>query len=176
MKETERKYLVTDSAWKKLSADRVVNIRQGYLGKSSTNVVRIRVTDSKAFITIKTPKIGFTCDEFEYAIPREDGLQLINLCTAVIEKKRTYVRDEYHQLWEVDQFKGPLAGLIVAEIELPSEDTPIMFPDWIGTDVTDDKRYSNANLVTATLESLTCTSKCVLRRSLIVNMKSMFTW
>lgn len=118
---------------------------QGYISKSIRHTVRIRLTDKKAYITIKGPPHGFSRAEFEYEIPYDNGVELLKLCDGGIVDKTRYVFDDYDgQTWEVDEFNGINRGLIVAEIEVPSEDTKITLPDWIKKDVTFDKRYTNA--------------------------------
>jgi CYTH domain-containing protein len=158
--EIERKFLVKGKPWEQQSNVNSRQIQQGYISKSKKHTVRIRIVSSKtspaektstvntlAFITIKGPKCGFTCDEFEYRIPIEEAFQLINLCDGdLIEKTRHTFRDENDQRWEVDVFKGINDGLVVAEIELVSEATPVVLPSWISMEVTFDKRYSNSYL------------------------------
>ena len=145
-KEIERKFLVVGDAWRSL--DEGVMIRQGYLNSDKARTVRIRTVGDDAFMTVKGPTVGITRMEFEYPIPFDDCLAMLeNLAeTPVIEKKR-YKIPIGNFIWEVDEFFGVNEGLIVAEIELPSEDTPFDKPDWIGEDVSGDPRYFNSSLV-----------------------------
>ena len=107
--------------------------------------MRVRVTDKKALITIKGPTKGFTRDEYEYEIPYDDGQDLLKLCDGhIIDKVRYTFTDSYDQTWEVDVFRGINDGLVVAEIELTSEDINVNLPDWVTREVTFDKRYTNA--------------------------------
>jgi len=109
--------------------------------------VRIRIAGEEAFITMKDHAIGFTRHEFEYEIPKYDAAQMLELMCAKpqIEKYR-YVIPAGSLKWEVDEFLGDNSGLIVAEIEVPSEDTEFDIPEWVGEEVTGDKRYYNSHL------------------------------
>lgn len=144
--EIERKFLVRGSAWKTLGQG--VAIRQGYLSTNPDRVVRVRIEDDKATLTIKGRTNGITRGEWEYAIPLADADQLLNdLCERpLIEKTRTRILYE-GMTWEVDEFFGDNLGLVVAEIELESEAQAFSKPDWIAEEVTDDARYFNANLL-----------------------------
>lgn len=143
-KEIERKFIVKNEAWKKATLLKKVAIKQGYISKATKHVVRVRVTDDEARITIKGPKKGITRDEFEYVIPKNDGEKLIKMSeTPIISKTRYYLYDDQKQLWEVDVFKGTNRGLVVAEIELQDSRQPVMKPQWVGKEVTHDKRYTN---------------------------------
>ena len=144
--EIERKFLVRGSEWKALAQG--VAIRQGYLSTNPDRVVRVRIEDAKATLTIKGRTNGITRREWEYAIPLADADQLLSeLCERpLIEKIRTRVVYE-GMTWEVDEFFGDNRGLVVAEIELESEAQAFAKPDWIAEEVTDDARYFNANLL-----------------------------
>ena len=144
--EIERKFLVRGSAWKVLGQG--VAIRQGYLSTNPDRVVRVRIEDESATLTIKGRTKGITRGEWEYAISLEEADQLLNdLCERpLIEKTRTRVVYE-GMVWEVDEFFGDNLGLVVAEIELESEEQSFSKPDWIAEEVTDDARYFNANLL-----------------------------
>lgn len=145
-KEIERKFLVVGDAWRSLAEG--VMIRQGYLNSDKLRTVRIRTVGDVAFMTVKGPTVGITRLEFEYPIPYDDCLAMLEHLAEVpvIEKKR-YKIPMGNFMWEVDEFFGVNAGLIVAEIELPSEDTPFEKPDWIGEEVSGDPRYFNSSLV-----------------------------
>lgn len=128
---------------------------QGYLASSHTAIVRVRVTANTGYITIKshreTGKIGHL--EFEYEIPRTDALALLELSTTtVITKTRYYIPNGF-LLWEVDVFEGDNEGLIIAEIELPEENTEFDIPDWIGREVTGRNELSNFSLSKAPWKS-----------------------
>lgn len=150
--EIERKFLVQGQAWRD-EAERVVRMAQGYLndlgavesGRQRASV-RVRIAGDEAFLNLKSRELGHTRQEFDYPIPVADAQALLALCTGgVIDKQRHYVRRGAH-LWEVDEFLGENAGLVVAEIELGSADEPFDKPDWIRAEVTDLQRYYNLAL------------------------------
>lgn len=144
--EIEHKYLVHHELWKQIVPGKTVPIRQAYLSKDPEKTVRIRVAGEKGFITIKGKSVGASRPEYEYEIPLEEANELIDkFCNNLIEKTRHYVLHE-NKTWEVDVFEGLNAGLIVAEIELLSEDEVYEKPHWVDRDVTTDKRYANSNL------------------------------
>jgi adenylate cyclase len=146
--ETERKFLVRGNGWKK-GIVRKINIRQGYLSKTRSSTVRIRITNDKAFITVKGKRHNLSCPEFEYEIPMSDAEQMIALSvTPVIEKTR-YVVTEQWLTWDVDVFSGINEGLVMAEIEFgPDNERGVIgiMPKWIGAEVSYDKRYTNTYL------------------------------
>ena len=147
MMEIERKFLVTSSIFKK-EAFRKLNIKQGYLNSDPVRSVRIRIQDESGFITIKgkSNESGLSRFEWEKEIPLEEANSLLDLCeTSLIEKTRYLVKFDGH-LFEVDQFFGENEGLSLAEIELKSEDENFSKPDWLGREVTGDRRYYNSYL------------------------------
>jgi CYTH domain-containing protein len=142
--EIERKFLVIRDAWRTPTG---VAIGQGYLNRDKQRTVRVRLAGSQAFLTIKGPSHGATRQEFEYPIPVEDALQLLELCDGTVIRKTRHlvIHDGNH--WEVDEFHAENQGLVVAEIELTTEDQTFAKPDWLGREVTDDTRYFNSNLI-----------------------------
>jgi adenylate cyclase len=141
--EIERKFLVTGDDWR--SAPGVL-IWQGYLNRDKHRTVRVRVAGGQAFLTIKGATQGATRAEFEYPIPVADATALRALCDGpIIEKVRRRI-DYAGFTWEVDEFFGDNAGLVVAEIELGSETEAFAKPPWAGQEVTEDARYFNSNL------------------------------
>ena len=144
--EIERKFLIVKDLWYALKKPVGEDITQAYLVNEPGRVIRIRVTASNAFITIKGPTENATRHEYEYSIPGEDALEILDLFgTNKIEKTR--YRIEYHgHLWEVDEFFGENDGLVIAEIELKSPDEPFDKPPWLGEEVTEDHRYYNSYL------------------------------
>jgi CYTH domain-containing protein len=145
-KEIERKFLVKNHDFKKFG--RGVLIQQGFLSTVKERIVRIRIMGNQAFLTIKGISIGFTRNEFEYEIPAEDAEMILKeLCEKPIIEKNRYRIKAANLVWEVDEFKGVNEGLIIAEIELLSEDQAFDKPEWIGEEVTDDPRYYNSNLI-----------------------------
>ena len=144
-KEIERKFLVAHQAWRE-SVNTIHVYRQGYLSYDSERTVRVRATEITGYLTIKGITEGLTRDEFEYEIPLADALALLQLCERpAIEKKRYIVPNGAH-VWEVDVFEGVNEGLVVAEIELGSEDEAFDKPNWLGNEVSGDRKYSNSAL------------------------------
>lgn len=143
--EIERKFLVVNEDWKK-DVQCEYTLKQGYLNTSKELTTRIRTKGKQAFITIKGKTEGISRTEFEYEIPLKDALELLKLCqNSNIEKTRYEVKIENHT-WEIDVFEGDNLGLIVAEIELSSEDEVFAKPSWLGKEVSFDERYFNACL------------------------------
>jgi len=150
--EIERKFLVTSDAWR-AAAHRVVPMAQGYINDQAAMdsgaqraSVRVRIADDAAFLNIKSREVGHTRQEFDYPVPVEDARALLALCVGgTIDKRRHYVQHAGH-LWEVDEFLGDNAGLVVAEIELGRADEAFEHPAWLGAEVTDDLRYYNLAL------------------------------
>lgn len=141
--ECERKFRVVGEEWRSAAP---VDIRQGYLSLDPERIVRVRVAGTQAFLTVKGRSVGISREEFEYGIPRGDGDAMLRLCgNRVVEKRRHPVWvGEYR--WDVDEFLGHNAGLVVAEIELEFEEAPFPRPAWLGAEVTGDPRYYNAAL------------------------------
>jgi len=144
--EIERKFLLAGDGWRVLGQPML--LRQGYLSSQRERVVRVRIEDGAAMLTIKGKSVGASRGEWEYPIPLADAEEfLARLCEQpIIEKYRRRI-DFGGMVWEVDEFLGVNAGLVVAEIELAAEDQAFAKPDWIGEEVTDDARYFNANLI-----------------------------
>ena len=141
--EIERKFLVVGDAWRTANGTRVC---QGYLNRDKSRTVRVRIAGDSAYLTVKGATQGNTRAEFEYGIPLADAEQLLALCDGpAIQKIRHNVVHQGH-LWEVDAFEGENAGLVVAEIELASEDELFIRPPWLGREVSDDSRYFNSQL------------------------------
>jgi adenylate cyclase len=145
-KEIERKFLVEGDAWRALAKG--TNYRQGYLNSAKERAVRVRTAEDKAFLTIKGLTVGATRAEYEYEIPFDEGKAMLDALAEkpLIEKKR-YKIPAGGLTWEIDEFLGDNAGLIVAEVELKSEDQAFERPLWLGDEVTGDPRYYNANLI-----------------------------
>ena len=145
-KEIERKFLVIDKSYREMAVTGR-SIVQAYLNRDPKATVRVRITDDKAFLTIKGKNDGATRDEWEYPIPVSDARDMIARCASGrrIEKKRFVVPVEGYD-WEIDEFGGELEGLTVAEIELPAEDAEFSLPPFVGDEVTGDPRYYNSSL------------------------------
>lgn len=144
--EIEHKFLLADERWRD-EIDHSISYRQGYLSGSPLSSVRVRTSDNQAWLNIKSATIGTHRHEFEYEIPLSDAHTLLDeLChKPIIEKVRHFVHHAGH-IWEIDEFSGDNAGLIVAEIELSQIGEYFDKPVWIGAEVTDDLRYYNNNL------------------------------
>lgn len=147
MKEIERKFLVDRSAWIKQVKTSCVHITQAYLQNSKEQTIRLRLRDDKAYLTVKGPTLGLTRNEYEYEIPFQEAEQMILDFKLKVLKKRRYLIDYASKTWEVDVFEAELKGLIIAEIELESEQETFEKPAWIGEEVSYDSSYFNANLI-----------------------------
>ena len=145
--EIERKFLVLDDSYKHEAFSKS-HILQGYICSGRGRTVRIRIRDDRAYITIKGPSLdgGLSRYEFEQGIPLDDARQLMKLCEpGTIDKTRWLVKSGRHT-FEVDEFFGDNEGLVMAEVELAYEDEPYEKPDFIGKEVTGDRRYYNGHL------------------------------
>ncbi len=152
--EIERKFLVRDAGdtvlpdWKRLAEDPEGTLYlQGYLSRDPDRTVRVRVAGDKARLTVKGRTTGCTRSEFEYPIPLEDAGRMLDelVLPPVLEKRRYRVPFAGH-VWEVDEFEGENRGLVVAEVELESEEEALLLPAWAGEEVTGDPRYYNSAL------------------------------
>ena len=144
--EIERKFLLIGSQWKELAT--ATPYRQGYLNSAKERTVRVRTIADKGFLTIKGISVGATRVEYEYEIPHDDADALLDgLCEKPLIEKNRYKIAHQGFTWEVDEFFGENDGLVVAEIELESEDQPFDKPKWIGEEVTGDPRYFNSSLI-----------------------------
>lgn len=144
--EIERKFLVSSDAWRTLGEPTL--LRQGYLCADPERTVRVRIEGDAGVLTIKSKNEGASRGEWEYPIPLADAEELLDrLCERpLVEKNRRRIAYQGFT-WEVDEFLGENAGLVVAEIELPSEDAAFELPDWIGQEVTGERRYYNSSLI-----------------------------
>jgi adenylate cyclase len=144
--EIERKFLLASDAWR--GQGQPTLMRQGYLCTDPVRTVRVRIEGERALITIKSKSTGATRGEWEYGIPVPDAAELLErLCEQPLVEKVRHRIDHAGHTWEVDEFLGENAGLVVAEIELGAEDEAFEKPDWIGREVTGDKRYYNSSLI-----------------------------
>jgi adenylate cyclase len=144
--EIERKFLVRGDGWRALGQP--VLLRQGYLNSDPARTVRVRIEGAAATLTIKGKSEGATRAEWEYPLPLDEAAELLDgLCEQpLIEKYRSRIAVGGHT-WEVDEFLGANAGLVVAEIELASEQEGFALPEWAGAEVTGDIRYYNSSLI-----------------------------
>jgi adenylate cyclase len=143
-REIERKYLVVSEKWPK--DEHATRMRQGYLSAGPPVSVRIRIEADRAWLNIKEPTLGISRAEFEYEIPPADAEELIGLCGGGIVSKTRHRVEHAGHTWEIDVFEGENAGLVLAEVELDSEDEAVELPDWAGADVSTDPRYRNTYL------------------------------
>jgi adenylate cyclase len=152
--EIERKFLVAGDGWR-AAAHKVVPMAQGYLndlaamdtGAMKTSV-RVRIAGDEAFLNLKSRELGHTRQEFDYPIPVDDARALLALRVGGLVVKRRHYVEHQGLVWDVDEFLGDNAGLVVAEIELESAQESFAKPGWIGAEVTDHARYYNLALAT----------------------------
>ena len=142
--EIERNFLLKNDNWREGAIG--VHYKQAYLNEKGDNTVRVRIEGEKAKLTIKGKSSNISRLEFEYDIPMADAEALFTLAKTPIVEKYRYKIMYAGNCWEVDEFLGMNRGLVVAEIELESETQSFEKPDWIGMEVSGDKRYTNANL------------------------------
>ena len=145
--EIERKFLVDHVRWEELEKSLGEFYRQGYLLTDPQKTIRIRQTSDKGFLTIKGISVGATRAEYEYEIPCDEAKELLDQFSVAELSKVRYKIPIGNHIWEVDVFSGKNIGLIVAEIELKSEDETLNIPDWIDREVTGEEKYYNSNLV-----------------------------
>jgi CYTH domain-containing protein len=144
--EIERKYLVNGEGWRAHGSG--VPCRQGYLSTVPERTVRVRLIRDKGYLTIKGISVGATRAEYEYEVPAGEASEMLDkLCERPLIEKTRYRVEHQGLTWEIDEFDGDNAGLIIAEVELEEEDQVIMLPDWVGKEVTGDPRYYNASLI-----------------------------
>ncbi|MET3137099.1 adenylate cyclase [Undibacterium sp. GrIS 1.2] len=144
--EIERKFLVTNTDWKQQGQG--VHLCQGYICSDPGRIVRVRVEGEQAMLTIKGKTEGISRGEWEYPIPVQEARELLSgLCAQPLIEKYRYRILYQGFTWEVDEFLGDNAGLIVAEVELESESQAFSRPAWLGEEVSHDHRYANANLL-----------------------------
>ncbi len=143
-KEIERKFLLKGGFW---PHETVMRCRQGFLNSFKERTVRVRTIGDKGYLTVKGIAVGASRMEFEYEIPYQDAITLLDICEKPLIEKNRYSVKEGDLIWEIDEFFGENQGLIIAEVELESEDQEFPKPDWVGEEVTGDPRYFNANLI-----------------------------
>ena len=150
--EIERKFLVTGNDWQSANP---THYCQGYLSRDKHRTVRVRIAGEAGALTIKGSTTGASRAEFEYSIPLSDAKSLLQMCDEPLVEKNRRVVDYAGMTWEVDEFLGDNTGLVIAEVELDSEDQEIELPSWVGSEVTDDPRYYNSNLSVTPFNSWT---------------------
>jgi len=143
--EIEHKFLVSGDGWRQVATQQS-RFSQGYLSRDPARTVRVRIAGDQAFLTVKGATRGATRAEFEYEVPVADAQALLALSDGPVVEKIRHLCPHEGMTWEVDEFLGANAGLVVAEIELADEGQVFAKPDWLGAEVTGDGRYVNANL------------------------------
>lgn len=145
-REIERKFLVRGGAWRDDVVESV-HIRQGYVAGGDAASVRVRISGGRAWLNLKSKTVGVSRAEFDFEIPAADGEAILEtLCAQPVIEKTRHMVDYGSRRWEVDEFEGENAGLVVAEIELVSEDESFEKPPWAGREVSEDVRYYNSEL------------------------------
>ena len=147
MLEIERKFLVDAKAWEMQSKETPSVIAQSYLLNTKEKTIRLRIKNREAYVTIKGPTKGITRAEFEYKIPIADAEIMIETFKLKVLRKKRFEVVINKTLWEIDVFEGSLSGLILAEVELRSEDEAFDKPHWLGEEVSHLASYYNANLI-----------------------------
>ena len=143
--EIERKFLVTGDGWRGLGPATL--LRQGYLAAEPERSVRVRLAGERAWLTIKGPPRGLARAEYEWPIPAEEAAELLDtLCLRPLIEKRRHLIEVDGLRWELDEFLGENAGLLLAEVELDDADQAVSLPAWVGREVSHDGRYTNAAL------------------------------
>src|SRR4029077_17875684 len=139
--EIERKFLIANSSWK-YSIIRSIRIRDGLIASNNGHKARVRISDAKANITLKSRRLGSTRTEFEYAIPYSDAEEILRtMCDGHVLDKIRHVITHAGAVWHVDVYEGILNGVVLAEVELEHADQKLDLPDWIGKEVTGDPKY-----------------------------------
>ena len=144
--EIERKFLLKSDEWK-VEADHGLQIKQGYLNSVIERTVRVRVIGDKGMLTVKGKTNNLTRKEFEYEIPYEEAISLLELCERPIIEKKRYLVKRNDLIWEIDVFDGENKGLVIAEVELDSEAQRFLTPNWIGEEVSQESKYYNSSLL-----------------------------
>ena len=143
--EIERKFLVLGTTWRTENGS---HYRQGYLNQDKERTVRVRLTEKQSFICVKGNTKGMSRVEYEYEIPKDEAEEMLKICEGQIIEKVRHIVIHKGLKWDIDEFLGDNKGLIIAEVELDSEDQVFEKPEWLGAEVTSDPRYFNSNLAT----------------------------
>ena len=146
--EIERKYLINKEKWLALDKPPGQHYRQGYISTDPKRTIRVRLTDTGAYLTIKGLNPGATRSEFEYEIPIDDAKELLDKFSVAELSKTRYKINYANHVWGGDEFLGDNKGLIIAEIALTDEAWQFDIPGWVSDEVKDDKKYYNSNLTT----------------------------
>ncbi len=144
--EIEHKFLLANNDWRQQISHSII-YQQGYLQSDAQSSIRVRISDSNAWLNIKSATPGNHRHEFEYAIPLDEAKEILQLLCKkpIIDKTRHFINIGQHT-WEIDEFHGENDGLIIAEIELSELNEQFNKPNWLGAEVTNDLRYYNNSL------------------------------
>ena len=155
--EIERKFMVRADFCPQVAG---TEMAQGYLSRDPQRTVRVRLAGGRGYLTVKGETRGMVRAEYEYEIPPSDARAMLALCDPPLVEKTRYVVDAAGRRWEVDVFHGANDGLVVAEVELPSETAEVTLPAWVDREVTGEKRYYNSSLIVHPYHSWTAEEKC----------------
>jgi adenylate cyclase len=142
MQEIERKFLVDKNRWKPNGQGK--ELKQGYLSVDPERTVRVRIAGDEAYLTIKGKSKGISRTELEYEIPLAEAEILLAMCLEFVVEKTRYIEKRQGLVWEIDVFLGENSGLLMAEVELESENQDVEIPDWVEKEVSDDNCYFNS--------------------------------
>ena len=154
--EIERKFMVRADFCPQGAG---TEMAQGYLSRDPQRTVRVRLAGGRGYLTVKGETRGMVRAEYEYEIPPSDARAMLALCDPPLVEKTRYVMDAAGRRWEVDVFHGANDGLVVAEVELPSETAEVTLPAWVDREVTGEKRYYNSSLIVHPYHSWTAEEK-----------------
>lgn len=144
--EIERKFRLADDSWRQ-SAQRRTLLRQGYIANTRRASVRVRLAGEAGWLSVKAMTPGLSRAEYEAAIPAAEANEMLDrLCEGPLIEKWRHIVPYQGSEWEIDEFLGANAGLVIAELELDAEDAPFARPPWLGVEVTYDERYYNFRL------------------------------
>lgn len=144
--EIERKFRLANDAWRAEVCASTL-LRQGYLANTARASVRVRLDGQHGWLSVKAMRAGTTREEYEVQIPQADAREMLErLCEGIPIEKWRHIVEYGGRKWEIDEFLAENAGLVIAELELESEDAPFERPAWLGPEVTDDERYYNVRL------------------------------
>jgi adenylate cyclase len=143
--EIERKFLVVSEEWREQAEGQ--RFCQGYLASEGAVTVRVRRAGRRAYLTVKGSTDGITRPEFEYEVPIEEAEEMFKLCRRPLIEKTRYEIPFEGLVWQVDEFEGENAGLVLAEVELKHPAQHVTLPAWVGAEVTFDARFRNSRLV-----------------------------
>jgi adenylate cyclase len=144
--EIERKFRLKSETWR-AAVRRSTLLRQGYLANTTRASVRVRLDDQHGWLSVKAMRTGTTREEYEVSIARSDAQEMLDrLCEGLLIEKWRHIVEHGGRKWEIDEFLAENAGLVIAELELESEDASFERPDWLGQEITHDERFYNVRL------------------------------